>query len=91
MFLNLGAKICILNHENTAGLVAYNGGNDAGADDVTIITGPQAMPQSGSPQDVGYAIDAGVFRRFLEGWLPAPMPEGEVSPVRGLELNELRI
>ena len=91
IFLNQGAKICILNHENTAGLVAYNGGNDAGADDVTIITGPQAMPQSGSPQDVGYAIDAGVFRRFLEGWLPAPMPEGEVSPALGLELNELRI
>ncbi len=77
LFLDQGAKICILNHENTAGLVAYNGGNEAGADDVTIITGPQATPLHGSPQDVGYVIDANVFRGFLEGWLSAPASKGE--------------
>jgi hypothetical protein len=86
LFVNEEAKVCILNHENTEGLVGYNGGNDAGAEEVTIITGPESGPRRGSPQDVDYAIDADVFRRFLEGWLSGPAPPGERSPL-GLELN----
>jgi hypothetical protein len=76
-FLSPGAKICILNHENTEGLVCYN--SDPEVWDLVIITGPQAGPQRGSPQDVDYMIDADVFREFLDGWLPGPLLQGEGS------------
>ncbi|MGA8535649.1 MAG: glycosyltransferase family 61 protein [Candidatus Tumulicola sp.] len=72
-----GAKICILNHRNTEGLVLYNEGTEDG--ELTIITGPPAEPQHGSPQDVDYTIESDVFRRFLEGWLPAPAPRRKSS------------
>jgi hypothetical protein len=71
-FLSRGAKVCILNHRNTEGLVLYNGGCDAKDIELTIITGPRVGPQRGSPQDVDYMIDADVFGRFLADWLPAP-------------------
>ena len=77
-FLREGAKLCILNHQNTAGLVGYNGGGDAEDGGVTIITGPQVGEESGSPQDVDYTIDVDVFRRFLDDWLPGPASPGEI-------------
>ena len=86
LFLNRGAKVCLLNHENTEGLVGYNGD---GGNEVTIITGPETGSRRGSPQDVDYAIDADVFRRFLGGWLSAAAPAGEDSQ-RGLEFNGLK-
>lgn len=68
-FIKPGTKICVLNHEETEGLVLYNMGCDLKDIDLTIITGPQVGPQRGRPQDVDYSIDAGVFRRFLAEWL----------------------
>jgi capsular polysaccharide biosynthesis protein len=72
VFLSRDAKVCILNHQYTEGLVAYGGDGDDETGDVTIITGPQVGPQRGSPQDVDYAIDPELFRDFLETWGCAP-------------------
>ena len=66
VFLGRGAKLCILNHQQTDGLALYNGG---GSDtELTIITGPEAGVSGGRSQDMSYTIEADVFQRFLTGW-----------------------
>lgn len=68
-FLGQGTKVCILNHPETLGLVGYNGGAAERGIDLTIIAGPEADERRGRSQDMNYAIDAGLFRRFLGDWL----------------------
>jgi capsular polysaccharide biosynthesis protein len=68
-FVKRGTKICILNHQNTAGLVMYNDGCDLTEVEITIITGPEAKENRRSPQDADYQIDERVFCSFLEDWL----------------------
>jgi hypothetical protein len=68
-FLQRGAKICILNHQDTEGLVLYNGGAELMDHDLTIITGAEAGIRRGRAQDMDYAIDEGIFREFLDRWL----------------------
>jgi hypothetical protein len=70
VYLKQGAKLCILNHPETRGLVLYNTGCDLKNIELTIITGPQVGERRGSPQDVDYWIDPDVFRRFLAEWFP---------------------
>ena len=69
-FLDAGAKVCILNHQETDGLVLYNGGSDAKGIDLTIITGPEAGVRRGRSLDMDYRIDPVVFADFLAGWFP---------------------
>lgn len=71
-FLKRGSKVCILNHQETEGLVLYNAGADLKDIDLTIITGPNAESQGRRSQDRDYLIDADHFRRFLDEWLAVP-------------------
>jgi Glycosyltransferase 61 len=68
-FLGRGAKVCILNHHETEGLVLYNHDADLKDIDLTIITGPEVGPRRGRSQDMDYEIDPDLFRRFLDQWL----------------------
>jgi hypothetical protein len=68
-FLGRGAKICILNHEQTEALTLYNASTRLKGQDLTVITGPEFGVRRGRSQDMDYAIDADVFRRFLDEWL----------------------
>jgi hypothetical protein len=70
VFLKRGARVCVLNHEETEGLVLYNSGCDLKDIDLTLITGPRVGSHQNS-QDVDYRIDADVFRRFLAEWASA--------------------
>jgi hypothetical protein len=73
-FLGRGAKVCILNHQETEGLVGYNGGAEERDVELTIITGPEAGERRGRSQDMNYVIDAQVLRHFLDGWFGARAP-----------------
>jgi hypothetical protein len=66
-FLNSGARVCVLNHQETEGLALYNGGGDPEDNSLTIITGPPAGSHH-VPQHVDYRVDAEVFRRLLTEW-----------------------
>jgi hypothetical protein len=72
-FAGRGAKICILNHQETEGLVLYNGGSDLKEIDLTVITGPDTGDHQGRQQDRNYMIDADAFRRFLDEWCGPPV------------------
>jgi hypothetical protein len=72
-FAGRGAKMCILNHQETEGLVLYNGGNDIKETPLTVITGPDTGDHHRSKQDKNYMIDAEVFRRFLDEWCGPPV------------------
>jgi hypothetical protein len=81
VFMGRRAKLCILNHQQTEGLVLYAG--RAGPDfdreiELTIITGPEAGERSGRSQDMNYAIDPEVFYDFLVEWF-GPKAEETVS------------
>ena len=69
MFMGRGAKLCILNHQQTEGLVLYNIGAKEKEVEVTIITGPEVGERRGRSQDMNYTIDPKVFCSFLNGWL----------------------
>ena len=76
MFMAPGAKLCILNHRETEGLVLHNGGAEQKKIELTVITGPEAGVRLGRSQDMDYSIDAEVFRDFLGTWLDAASPSG---------------
>jgi Glycosyltransferase 61 len=81
VFMGSGAKVCILNHENTAGLTLYNGKPGPAFDkgsELTIITGPEVGQRRGRSQDMNYWIDPELFRDFLLEWFgPGTSPVGE--------------
>jgi hypothetical protein len=68
-FLRPGAKVCILNHEETEGLTLHNWAAGVRDRELTVITGPETNERRGRSQDMDYAIDASAFRRFLDEWL----------------------
>jgi hypothetical protein len=72
-FVGRGAKICILNHQDTEGLVLYNAGSDLNDAELTIITGPDTGDHNRRQQDKAYTIDADAFRRFLDEWCGPPV------------------
>jgi hypothetical protein len=72
-FVGRGAKICILNHQETEGLVLYNGGNDLKDTHLTVITGPDTGDHHRRKQDKDYMIDAEAFRLFLDEWCGPPV------------------
>ena len=72
-FVGRGAKICILNHQETEGLVLYNGVFDLKEIHLTVITGPDTGDHHRRQQDKNYTIDAEAFRRFLDEWCGPPV------------------
>src|SRR5262249_14043034 len=81
VFMGRRARLCILNHQQTEGLVVYGG--SAGPDldreiDLTIITGPEAGERHGRSQDMNYVIDPEVLSDFLVEWF-GPKPEATGS------------
>jgi hypothetical protein len=80
VFLGRGAKLCILNHQQTEGVVLYNCGAEENGIELTIITGPEAGERQGRSQDMNYAIDPAVFSRFLAEWLDVSEPTSTSAP-----------
>jgi capsular polysaccharide biosynthesis protein len=76
VFMGRGAKLCILNHQETEGVVLYNCGAAEKGLELTIITGPEAGERRGRSQDMDYVIDADILRDFLGTWFDAGAPSG---------------
>jgi hypothetical protein len=72
-FVGRGAKICILNHQETEGLVLYNGSFALKEIHLTVITGPDTGDHYRRQQDKNYMINAEAFRRFLDEWRGPPV------------------
>jgi hypothetical protein len=66
-FVGRGAKICVL-HQEEEGLVLYNKCLPLKDIHLTVITGPSTGDPDRRRDDTDYKIDAGAFRRFLDGW-----------------------
>jgi hypothetical protein len=84
VFMGRRAKLCILNHQQTEGVVLYGG--SAGPDydreiELTIITGPEAGEQHGRSQDMNYVIDPEVFCDFLVEWFGPKAEEPAFTPL----------
>jgi hypothetical protein len=69
-FLNSGARVCVLNHQETEGLALYNGGGDLNDDYLTLITGPRVGSHLNS-QDVDYRVERTSSGGFLTEWASA--------------------
>lgn len=69
-FLRPGARLCILNHEETHSLTLYNWADGLKDQVLTIISGPEAGERKGRSLDMDYIIDPVVVRDFLREWLP---------------------
>jgi Glycosyltransferase 61 len=77
-FMGSGAKLCILNHQQSEALTLYGGG--AGPDhgkaiDLTIVTGSEAGERKGRSQDINYVIDPEIVYDLLVEWLGEQVPE----------------
>jgi hypothetical protein len=72
-FVGRGAKICILNHQETEALVLHNEGCGTKEVHLTVITGPDTGDHHRRKQDKNYMIDADAFRRFLDEWCGPPV------------------
>jgi hypothetical protein len=70
-FMERGSKLCILNHEETEGLVGY----EVLDMELTIISGPPYGDRGGRSIDRDYVINPDVVRRFLDKW-----PKGPTQP-----------
>ncbi|PWJ20215.1 glycosyltransferase family 61 protein [Jannaschia seohaensis] len=70
-FLQPGARVCILNHQQTEGLTLHKWPAPLEID-LTVLTGPQAGPLRGRTQDMDFWIDPETLTSFLEDWSSKP-------------------
>jgi capsular polysaccharide biosynthesis protein len=68
-FARPGAKVCVLNHPDNAGLALLLGSLAALGIDATVLAGTSCYVDAGDPQLSGYEMDEIAFARFVHGWL----------------------
>jgi hypothetical protein len=68
-FAKPGAKVCVLNHPDNAGLALLLGSLADLGIDATVLAGTSCYVDAGDPQLSEYEMDEIAFARFVHGWL----------------------
>ena len=68
-FARPGAKVCVLNRPDNAGLALLLGSLDALGIDATVLAGTSCYVDARDPQLSEYEIDEIAFARFVHSWL----------------------
>jgi capsular polysaccharide biosynthesis protein len=68
-FARPGAKVCVLNHPDNAGLALLLGSLAALGIDATVLAGTSCYVHAGDPQLSEYEMDEIAFARFVHSWL----------------------
>jgi hypothetical protein len=68
-FARPGAKVCVLNHPDNAGLALLSGSLAALGIDATVLAGTSCYVDARDPQLSEYEMDEIAFARFVHSWL----------------------
>jgi hypothetical protein len=68
-FARPGAKVCVLNHPDNAGLALLLGSLAALGIDATVLAGTSCYVEAQDPQLSEYEMDEIAFARFVHSWL----------------------